>query len=216
MAMERDAATRRKRRPYRRDDILTAAVKLFHENGYHATGMDDIGAATGITGPAIYRHFRNKEEILETLVLERASAALEEAREIVDSSEAEPSQLLERLIEHYVEFLLANPALAVVAGYEPRTLRPEVRGQITRMERLYQEEWVQALSQRRPELSDAEAKVMVRAAHGLGVSAASYKSGLDRASLAELVSQMILQALGVGRAAARPRAARAARAAAAR
>ena len=41
-----------KRRPYRRDEILAAAVKLFHERGYHATGMDDIGAEAGISGPA--------------------------------------------------------------------------------------------------------------------------------------------------------------------
>lgn len=185
-------------------------MKLFRENGYHATGMDDIGAATGITGPAIYRHFRNKEEILETLVIERATAALEEAREIVEASESRPTELLEQLVDHYVAFLLANPALAVVAGYEPRTLRPEVRGQITRMERLYQEEWARALSHSRPDLTDAEARVMVRAAHGLGVSAVGFKSGLDRASLAALVSRMILQALGVERVAAPTRAARAA------
>ena len=184
-------------------------MKLFHENGYHATGMDEIGAATGITGPAIYRHFRNKEEILETLVLERAGAALEEARLLVDASDARPEDLLERLVYHYVRFLLANPALAVVAGYEPRTLRPEVRAQLARMERLYNEEWVQALRHLSPQLSNTEARVMVRAAHGLGVSAVRFKSGLDRDALAELVARMILHALGVERVASPPRARRA-------
>ena len=72
-----EMTTGTKRRPYRRDEILAAAVKLFHERGYHATGMDDIGAEAGISGPAIYRHFKGKEEILEVLLLDAAQTGLE-------------------------------------------------------------------------------------------------------------------------------------------
>jgi AcrR family transcriptional regulator len=190
---------RRKRRPYRRDDILAAAVTLFHERGYHATGMDEIGAATGITGPAIYRHFRNKEEILETLVLERSTAALDESRAIVDAEPPKGSTTLDQLVAHYVRFLLTNPALAVVAAHERRTLRAEVRAELNRMERLYHEEWVGALRRVRPELDDAEARVMVRAAHGMGVSAVGYKSGLDADALSTLMQRMMLQLLGADR-----------------
>ena len=84
-----------KRRPYRRDEILAAAVKLFHERGYHATGMDDIGAEAGISGPAIYRHFKGKEEILEVLLLDAAQTGLEAAREVVRSAPS-PRLALER------------------------------------------------------------------------------------------------------------------------
>ena len=53
------------RRPSnRRDLILGAAIHLFHERGYHATGVDDIGEAVDVSGPAIYRHFASKEDIL--------------------------------------------------------------------------------------------------------------------------------------------------------
>ena len=67
--------------PARRDPRRSG--ELFHERGYHATGMDDIGAEAGISGPAIYRHFKGKEEILEVLLLEAAQTGLEAAREVV-------------------------------------------------------------------------------------------------------------------------------------
>src|SRR3990172_3114367 len=43
--------------PGRREAILDAATHLFSARGYADTGIDDIGAAVGITGPAVYRHF---------------------------------------------------------------------------------------------------------------------------------------------------------------
>ena len=48
----------------RREAIVAAAAELFAENGYAAVGMDDIGAAAGVTGPAIYRHFEAKAAVL--------------------------------------------------------------------------------------------------------------------------------------------------------
>ena len=55
----------------RRQAILDAATRLFSSRGYADTGIDDIGEAVGITGPAVYRHFTSKQELL-VAVLERA------------------------------------------------------------------------------------------------------------------------------------------------
>jgi AcrR family transcriptional regulator len=193
-----DQPRRGKRRPYRRDEILAAAVKLFHERGYHATGMDDIGAEAGISGPAIYRHFRGKEEILEILLLDAARTALDDARAIVESATT-PRRALEGLVRLYAEVIAANPALAFVGMYERRTLSAETRATMDRLERLHLEEWLHALLQLRPQLSDAEARVMIRAVHGLGVAAIVYRSGMERAALVELVVDMTMKALMVKR-----------------
>jgi AcrR family transcriptional regulator len=192
-----DAPQRRaKRRPYRRDEILAAAVKLFHERGYHGTGMDDIGAEAGISGPAIYRHFKGKEEILEILLLDAARSALDEAREVVAAA-ASPRKALESLVELYIGVIAANPALAFVGMYERRTLSAETRATMDRYERLHLEEWLHALVQLRPELSDAEARTMIRAVHGLGVAAIVYRSGMERRALVDLVTGMTMKALTV-------------------
>src|SRR3954463_791978 len=50
-----------RRRRSRRDEILAIAVGLFATRGYHGVSMDDIGAAAGVTGPALYHHFAGKE-----------------------------------------------------------------------------------------------------------------------------------------------------------
>jgi AcrR family transcriptional regulator len=188
----------RKRRPHRRDEIIVAATQLFHEKGYHATGMDDIGAAAGITGPAIYRHFRSKEDILERIVLDRASEALERAHEIVATA-ASPVDALRGLVTLYVDTILENPSLAFVGVFERRTLAGDIRANLERAERLHFEEWVHALSQARPELSDTEARVMVQGANGLGLMAAMYRSGLPADALSPLIVDMMMNALLVER-----------------
>ncbi len=52
----------------RRKLLLEAAADLFARQGFHAVGIDDIGAAAGgVSGPAVYRHFQNKDAILREL-----------------------------------------------------------------------------------------------------------------------------------------------------
>lgn len=183
--------TRKKRRPQRRDQILAAAVALFHERGYHATGIDDIGAVAGITGPGIYRHFRNKEEILETLIHRRGEQILAEVDRIV-ASDVEPAAALDALARSYVEGIVDQPHLAVVAMYERHTLSLETRRWIDRQERRNLEEWVGVVRRVRVDLEEAEARLLVHAALTLGVSVANYKSGLDQAALVGLLHPMVL------------------------
>ena len=44
--------------------IFSAAAELFRKQGYRGTRIEDIGAAVGTTGPAVYRHFPSKEALL--------------------------------------------------------------------------------------------------------------------------------------------------------
>jgi AcrR family transcriptional regulator len=187
-------AVRKKRRPQRRDQILAAAVGLFHERGYHATGMDDIGAIAGITGPGIYRHFRNKEEILETLIRQRGESVLAEVDRIA-AAEMAPGEALDALARSYVEGIVDQPHLAVVAMYERHTLSAEMRRWIDRQERRNVEEWVAVVRQVRTDLEEAEARLLVHAALTLGVTVSNYKSGLDEASLVGLVHPMLMTAI---------------------
>jgi AcrR family transcriptional regulator len=187
-------AVRKKRRPQRRDQILAAAVSLFHERGYHATGMDEIGAATGITGPGIYRHFRNKEEILETLMRERGEAIVAEVDRIT-ASEMAPLEALDAMTRSYVEGIVDQPSLAVVAMYERRTLSADTRAWIDRMERSNLEAWVDVVRLVRPELTEAESHVVVHAALTLGVSVCNYNSGLDDDTLVGLLHPMVMTAI---------------------
>jgi AcrR family transcriptional regulator len=180
----------RRRRPNRRQQILDAAAALFHERGYEATGIDDIGAAANITGPAIYRHFKSKQEILETLLHDLATKVLDAVQAIADQAPS-PQTALDALVDHYVSTITELPSLVVVAMYERRTLSAETRSLIDRLERLNIEEWVHVVSQVRPDLSDAEARATVHAVLSLGVAVCNYRSGLDDERLREVVGSMI-------------------------
>jgi AcrR family transcriptional regulator len=55
--------------PTRREQILAAAAELFAHRGFHGVGIDDIGAAVGISGPGVYRHFRSKDAVLGQMLV---------------------------------------------------------------------------------------------------------------------------------------------------
>src|SRR5918999_5940164 len=72
-------------RGQRKERILASATSLFEENGFHGAGIDDIAAAAGVTGPAIYRHFKNKDAVLVAL-FDRLAERLAAIVEVVDAA----------------------------------------------------------------------------------------------------------------------------------
>src|SRR5215468_11012596 len=64
----------------RRQQILDAAASCFARQGFHATSMQDIFAAAGLSAGAVYRYFPTKTE----LIREIAAQALDEALPALD------------------------------------------------------------------------------------------------------------------------------------
>ena len=64
----------------RREQLARLAAELFAQKGFHNVSVNDIAAAAGVSGPAIYRHFRSKQAILVHLLC----AGLEETAELVE------------------------------------------------------------------------------------------------------------------------------------
>jgi AcrR family transcriptional regulator len=185
---------RKKRRPDRRDQILEAAVRLFHERGFHATGMDDIGQAAGITGPAIYRHFESKEEILTHAVSQLTEERFVEIEEIVASS-GSARDTLEQLARNHVRASLRNPALSAVVIGERRVFGPSTRARVDEVIGRRIDEWVRVLRELRPELGDADGTAMVWAVFTLFASVTQYDSGLVADVIEDLLVDMALDAL---------------------
>jgi AcrR family transcriptional regulator len=79
----------------RRQQILDVACTVFADRGFHATAMDDIAAAAGVTKPVLYQHFPSKRGLFVELLgelgqrllraLEEATAAVESGRERVEA-----------------------------------------------------------------------------------------------------------------------------------
>jgi len=59
-----------------KEKILKHALKLFSSKGFKATTVRDIAGSIGMKQSALYNHFKNKDEILETLILDLTSSAI--------------------------------------------------------------------------------------------------------------------------------------------
>ena len=53
----------------RRDQIAAAALDLFDQRGYHATGMEDIAKAVGMRASSLYNHYSSKQELLAEVTI---------------------------------------------------------------------------------------------------------------------------------------------------
>src|SRR5947209_18026676 len=146
----------RVRRRTRRDEILEIAVGLFASRGYHGVSMDDIGAAAGVTGPALYHHFAGKEAMLAAALIPVSEQLLAGGRSRIVEFADQPHAALTALVDFHVDFALANPAVIALHLHELDRLPDEPRRQIRRLQRQYVEEWVTVLTVLRPALSDGE------------------------------------------------------------
>ena len=62
--------------------ILDAAVRVFARQGFHACRVSDIADEAGVAYGLVYHYFRSKDEVLDTLFLERWNVLLEAIAEI--------------------------------------------------------------------------------------------------------------------------------------
>jgi AcrR family transcriptional regulator len=177
----------------RRERILASATSLFEENGFHGAGIDDIAAAAGVTGPAIYRHFKNKDAVLVALfdrLAERLTAILDTVA-VLDGREA-----LETLVRLHGRLAFEERALIVVYISEERNLPEPERRRVRRFQRAYVEAWADLLKGLRPDLTDGERRSAAHAAIGL-LNSTGYRRqvGLPRARAEEMLARMAVVAL---------------------
>ncbi len=161
------APTERGRR--RREKIIEAATVLFHEQGFHATSMDEIGTAAGITGPGLYRHFSSKEEIL-LAVFDRIWELLRGA--IDRTTGLSPGEALDVLIDAHTTLALDRGAALMLLIRELRHVPDYYLRAAERNDARYTDTWAEAIIKLRPELSLDEARAAARALIGLIGSAA--------------------------------------------
>ena len=181
-------------KPRRRDEILGIAVDLFARRGYHGVSMDDIGAAAGVTGPALYHHFAGKEAMLAAAFTPVCEYLLAEGRRRAETA-GDPLDALRSLVDFHVSFALGNPAVISLYLHEIDRLPDESRRTIRRLQRQYVEEWVLVLAKTRPEWSPAQARTAAHAAFGLLNSTPFLHGELDPADAGELLTRLALDAL---------------------
>src|SRR3954452_23073644 len=69
-----------------RDELLSAALRVFARGGYRAAGVDEIAAEAGYSKGALYWHFAGKEELLMALLDERVDAPMRAMVALLESA----------------------------------------------------------------------------------------------------------------------------------
>ncbi|MFF2506016.1 TetR/AcrR family transcriptional regulator [Streptomyces sp. NPDC058067] len=154
--------------PTRREQILKEAARLFAERGFHGVGVDEIGAAVGISGPGLYRHFAGKDAMLAELLVGISGRLLTGGkRRVAESDGGDPGALLDSLIEGHIDFALDDRPLITLHDRELDRLRDSDRKLVRQLQRQYVELWVTAVREAYPGLPEQPARAAVHAVFGL-------------------------------------------------
>src|SRR3954470_8936830 len=172
----------------RQEQLLREAARMFAEYGYHGVSTEDLGAAVGISGPAVYRHFASKDALLADLLVGISEELLQNGRVEVAGSRT-PAEALERLVDKHLEFSLSEPDLIRVQDRDLASLSPADGRQVRRLQRSYVELWVDQLV---PPLDRDQARARAHAVFGLLNSTPHLR---DAAAHAPMLRQMALAAL---------------------
>ena len=175
----------------RRAQILAVAAELFAKHGYHGVSIADLGAAVGVSGPALYRHFDGKDALLAEMLISISEHLLAGGQERAAAG-GDPQEVLVALVEFQAEFAQREPELIVVQDRDLANLPEGPRHTVRQLQRRYVEIWVDALRKLHPGLSDEAARA---AAHGaFGLLNSTPHSGRSTEAVA-LLRRMALTAL---------------------
>ncbi|MGU3501037.1 SACE_7040 family transcriptional regulator [Mycobacterium sp. C31M] len=150
----------------RRTQLIAAAERLVAEHGYLSVRLEDIGAAVGISGPAIYRHFPNKEALLVELLVGISTRLLDGAHAVLAQT-PHADAALDGLIEFHLDFALGESNLIRIQDRDLSHLPAAAKRQVRKAQRQYVEIWVDVLRRIDPALDEADARVQAHAAFGL-------------------------------------------------
>jgi AcrR family transcriptional regulator len=150
----------------RRAALLAAAAELFAQRGYNGASIEDLGAAVGVSGPAVYRHFPGKQAVLAALLID-VSEGLVAGGTLVVERGTDDDSTLRALVAFHVDFALSNPDVILVQDRDLASLGPEDQHRVRTLQRNYVELWVGVLGGIHPDADIAALRVRAHATFGL-------------------------------------------------
>ena len=190
-----EALTRREQlKADRREQLIKAGARLIAERGFLGVRLEDLGAAAGISGPAVYRHFPNKDALLVELLVE-ISQRLHKGGSAVAAQAACADEALLGLIDFHLDFALGEPDLIRIQDRDLENLPTPARRQVRRSQRQYVEVWVQVLQQTDPKLTESDARIKAHATFGLINSTPHSANPTSPAQTRTILRQMAIAAL---------------------
>ncbi len=162
----RPKTRRQMEKEHRHRELLSAAADLFGSYGYSSVSLDDIGSKVGVSGQAIYRHFRGKQDLLGTLLIDTSLRLLEGGRAIAEQHHNAEIRM-RKLINFHVDFALHSPEIIRVQEQEMIHLQKAHHHEVRRMQREYADIWAAAILESLPKMSRVELRTRIHGVFGL-------------------------------------------------
>ncbi len=138
-----------------REKILAQAAHLFARRGYHATSMNQVAEACGLSKPSLYHYYRDKYSLLLSIAdshVSRLQALVQDICGRKMAPEARMRELIGRILEEYADAQEAHRVLTE----DVKFLEAEDRERVLAKEREVVLGFARAVGAMRPELSEAE------------------------------------------------------------
>ncbi|GAB7042759.1 MULTISPECIES: TetR/AcrR family transcriptional regulator [Catenuloplanes] len=166
-----------RRRPKdRKDQIAMVAAELFCARGYHGVGIDQIAAAVGISGPAVYRHFRGKYAIL----VYATRRLIERVLAVVDADDADPAARLDALLTALARIAVEGRRVGGLYQWEWRHLEPVHVAEFAEQLETLSRRFVVPLRAVRKDLDVRGASALVRAMLSVFGSLSTHRAAIAR------------------------------------
>ena len=120
----------------KKESLTEAIAKLFYEKGYEKTSTRDIAASLSIPGSLLYYYFKNKQEMLFSIVdeaMENTIPILREKVEPINNAEDK----LAVIVDCHIRFFVSHPFHSKVFIMDGHSLEGEYRRIIAGKERWY-------------------------------------------------------------------------------
>ncbi|HJD83995.1 TetR/AcrR family transcriptional regulator [Kitasatospora aureofaciens] len=180
----------------RREELLAAAVRLFHQRGFDNVSTDQLGAAVGISGPSVYRHFDSKADLLAASLV-RSRERLWHQVDGAIATAAGPRAALAAGLGAYVDFALRNGDYLGAMLSETERLAPPDRRIAVDFRRDFLRTWVGLLRQVRPEEDALAARIRVHALFSLVNDGVRNRPHSARPDLGDCLRRLGRAVLGV-------------------
>ncbi|MFJ9696835.1 TetR/AcrR family transcriptional regulator [Kitasatospora sp. NPDC101183] len=180
----------------RREELLAAAVRLFHQRGFDNVSTDQLGAAVGISGPSVYRHFDSKAHLLAASLVRSRERLWHEVDGAITAAEG-PGRALAAGLHGYVGFALRNGDYLGAMLSETERLAPPDRRAAVDFRRDFLRTWVELLRGVRPEQDAAAARIRVHALFALVNDGVRNRPHCDRPDLGDCLLRLGRAVLGV-------------------
>jgi len=179
----------------RREQILATAAELFAKRGFHGVSVADLGAACGVSGPALYKHFASKDAVLAAMLVSISEQLLEVGRERVAAAPDARAAVV-ALVDWHVDFALRHRPLIVVQDRDWESLPEQAREQVRALQRAYVDVWAAELRAVHPGLGLEQARSMAPATFGL-LNSTPHSAPLPDHAMGELLHRTARGALGL-------------------